>query len=415
MPIQFRRDTLANWALANPVLAAGEPAFERDTNSLKIGDGTAAYKTLPYIGERDAQVMAPGGRLSASPTVPVIPNESTVYATNPIIYYVPYVSDKIVLWDGTKWQSYTFTNATQLNLNTLPVNSVFDIFAYQNNGVVTLIATQWTDLANRAVNLVLLNGIMVKSGNAAHRYLGTIKTNPAGFSTNTTVADTYTGRNIYNYYNQVPRLLTTESTTANTYASSAWRVYNGLAVSGLEFVAGVPSAISASYSGRITGGFLNLSMKTGAVASYVPTNPGVTSNTITFSALSNDVMVGDIVAQTGFAGTPVRITGINRTTNVVTLSAAILIPNPVILRGDFMLGSSALTQTMDVLITSNIGTVNMSNFNSLAFASSTMGVGHRTLSVLQFGSFATYQFGSGFPGTVSAIFSGYTINASLLM
>jgi hypothetical protein len=37
------------WAQQNPVLAAGEPGFELDTGKLKIGTGTTAWNSLPYV------------------------------------------------------------------------------------------------------------------------------------------------------------------------------------------------------------------------------------------------------------------------------------------------------------------------------------------------------------------------------
>lgn len=49
--IQLRRDTAANWTANNPVLAAGEPAYETDTGKFKIGDGSKTYTALPYKGE----------------------------------------------------------------------------------------------------------------------------------------------------------------------------------------------------------------------------------------------------------------------------------------------------------------------------------------------------------------------------
>lgn len=48
--IQLRRDTAANWASANPVLAAGEPGLEIDTALLKYGDGSTPWVDLPYSG-----------------------------------------------------------------------------------------------------------------------------------------------------------------------------------------------------------------------------------------------------------------------------------------------------------------------------------------------------------------------------
>lgn len=46
--IQFRRDTAHNWAVANPVLLAGELGFETDTRKGKVGDGTTTWNNLPY-------------------------------------------------------------------------------------------------------------------------------------------------------------------------------------------------------------------------------------------------------------------------------------------------------------------------------------------------------------------------------
>jgi len=46
--IQFRRDTSANWASANPVLASGELGLVTDTGLYKIGDGATAWTSLTY-------------------------------------------------------------------------------------------------------------------------------------------------------------------------------------------------------------------------------------------------------------------------------------------------------------------------------------------------------------------------------
>lgn len=46
--IQLRRNTAAQAAADNPVLAAGEPGVETDTGKIKIGDGVTAWNTLPY-------------------------------------------------------------------------------------------------------------------------------------------------------------------------------------------------------------------------------------------------------------------------------------------------------------------------------------------------------------------------------
>ena len=54
MRIQFRRDTTANWTLYEDVVpAAGEPCFDVDLHTLKIGDGVTTYENLPTIGGVD--------------------------------------------------------------------------------------------------------------------------------------------------------------------------------------------------------------------------------------------------------------------------------------------------------------------------------------------------------------------------
>ena len=50
-PIQLKRGTYRAFQNVNPLLLEGQPAFEIDTNRLKIGNGINHYMDLPYIGE----------------------------------------------------------------------------------------------------------------------------------------------------------------------------------------------------------------------------------------------------------------------------------------------------------------------------------------------------------------------------
>jgi hypothetical protein len=47
--ILWRRDTTKQWERVNPVLADGEVGLERDTNLLKMGNGSARWLDLPYL------------------------------------------------------------------------------------------------------------------------------------------------------------------------------------------------------------------------------------------------------------------------------------------------------------------------------------------------------------------------------
>lgn len=46
--IRFRHSTATQWTLDNPILADGEPGFESDTGTWKIGNGVDPWTDLPY-------------------------------------------------------------------------------------------------------------------------------------------------------------------------------------------------------------------------------------------------------------------------------------------------------------------------------------------------------------------------------
>lgn len=61
--IQLRRDTAANWASENPILAEGEIGIDLTNNAFKIGDALTAWNDLDYNVPNpsvmtDAQVQA---------------------------------------------------------------------------------------------------------------------------------------------------------------------------------------------------------------------------------------------------------------------------------------------------------------------------------------------------------------------
>lgn len=46
---QLRRGTAAEWTTADPVLRAGEPGIELDTQRFKLGNGSTHWSGLPYF------------------------------------------------------------------------------------------------------------------------------------------------------------------------------------------------------------------------------------------------------------------------------------------------------------------------------------------------------------------------------
>lgn len=65
--IQLRHDTSTNWSSANPLLLAGEFAYETDTGKVKVGDGSNRWNSLPYITDG----------ASSGPTGPTGPTGAT--------------------------------------------------------------------------------------------------------------------------------------------------------------------------------------------------------------------------------------------------------------------------------------------------------------------------------------------------
>lgn len=116
--IQMRRGTAAEWTAANPVLAAGEPGFEKDTNKLKIGDGVTTWSLLPYFVNESA----------------LVPNVQTINAQTGTTF-TPALTDsgKLVSLSNTSGITVTLPQDSAVPF---PVGSRID-FVSLNTGLVT--------------------------------------------------------------------------------------------------------------------------------------------------------------------------------------------------------------------------------------------------------------------------------------
>lgn len=179
----------------------------------------------------EVQGLFSGGRLTLETGVPVSTTDQTSKTT---IYYTPYNGDKISLYDGTNWATYTFTERS-LALGTLTSAKNYDVFLYNNSGTLTLEALAWSTDTARATALVLTNGVYLKSGQTTRRYLGTFRTTSA-----TTTEDSATKRLVWNFNNRVSKnTYVFETTGAWTYQTAAWRYANNNSNNKFEFVAGL--------------------------------------------------------------------------------------------------------------------------------------------------------------------------------
>lgn len=170
-------------------------------------------------------------RLTLTTALPVTTADVTAATT---IYCTPYKGNRIALYSGSAWNVRTsaeFSLAIGAGLSSLP----YDIFCYDNAGTPTLEQLVWTNGTTRATALVLQDGILVKTGATTRRYLGTY--HPSGA---TTTEDSLAKRDLWNYYNRVPRpMRVLEATNTWAYTTATIRAANNSAGNRLNFVIGV--------------------------------------------------------------------------------------------------------------------------------------------------------------------------------
>lgn len=156
--------------------------------------------------------------------------------SNTTIYFSPIDGAQISLYDGSSaWTTISFSE-TSIGLGTLTSGLPYDVFAYNNSGTLGLRSpVAWTNDITRATDLVLQDGVWVKSGATTDRYLGTFYTD----STTTTI-DSRDKRFLWNRYNQRPTHLIAQNETANswTYTTASYRQANGNAANQISFVTG---------------------------------------------------------------------------------------------------------------------------------------------------------------------------------
>jgi hypothetical protein len=181
-----------------------------------------------------------GLRLTLTSATPVTTTDVTGATT---IYFTPYRSGTIALYDGTRWALYT-TAEVSLALGTLTSGKNYDVFAYINSGTVTLeLSAAWTNDTTRADALTTQNGVAVKSGAVTRRHIGTIRT-----TSTTTTADAYLTRYVSNLANPVLRpMKVTDTTDSWTYTNpnAVWRQANASSANAFKYVACEARLLSA--------------------------------------------------------------------------------------------------------------------------------------------------------------------------
>lgn len=159
------------------------------------------------------------GRISASSSGPLA---ETAAGTS--VYFHRFVGDTIALYDGSsEWVEFTIPEtAISVLTSTGTTSKPHDVFVYDSSGL-TLELVAWTNDTTRATALVEQDGVQVKSGATARRYLGTVYINASD-----QVADTTLSRGLWSESHRVRyRDYSTDTTNSWTDAGAGtWSAIN---------------------------------------------------------------------------------------------------------------------------------------------------------------------------------------------
>jgi hypothetical protein len=170
-------------------------------------------------------------RLSLTSGTPVTTSDVTAATT---IYVTLYKGNRMALYDGSTWNLREVVANTPI---TVPATTsqMYDVFAYDNATVVTFETLAWTNDTTRATALTTQDGVLVKSGSATRRYIGSFRTTTVSGQTE----DSFAKRFLWNYYNRVRRpMRVIEATDSWTYTLAVFRQANANTANQLAFIVG---------------------------------------------------------------------------------------------------------------------------------------------------------------------------------
>lgn len=229
-----------DWEVGLGTFVAATPAIARtlvleSSNAgaaVNFGSGTKdVWIDFPAVAAKGVEPSVNDFRLTLTSATPVTTSDVSTATT---LYATPYKGKKIALHNGNFWEELV-SNEFSLALGTLTSGKNYDVFCYNNAGSPALEFLAWTSDSARATALAYQDGILVKSGDATRRYLGSFRT----IST-TQTCDTERQRLLWNYYHRVNKPVKVRESTANwTYNTATPRYANGNSNNRVEVLVGV--------------------------------------------------------------------------------------------------------------------------------------------------------------------------------
>jgi hypothetical protein len=202
--------------------------------NLSSGEVSISNQTVHLVASNLSQ-----GRLTLTSNTPVLSSNVTG-AIN--IFYTPYIGNQISLYINNTWEVKTFSELT-LSLSGLTTDTLYDVFIFDNNGVLTLQAVAWADstagASARNSSLIYLNGVRVKSSDN-RKYLGTFRTSATGqteFSFQRNNDSSPCKLFLINEFNKIKFDAWKGVVPSHTYTTSSWRSVNNNTSFQIQFLA----------------------------------------------------------------------------------------------------------------------------------------------------------------------------------
>jgi hypothetical protein len=192
-----------------------------DNFQVELGDTATAFEGI-QVKEWQGQPVdnsVCNAVLTLTTGVPIMTSSVTA-ATS--VFITPYKGDRIALWGGKGWTLSRFKEQ-EISLSGFAADSVWDVFAYDNGGVVAFETLIWTSQTARATAITYQDGVLCKSGDKTRRYVGSFGTTSTIGQTEWVVGGSAAGGSrisllVYSEY------LSEKIKTSNVDTTSTWNV-----------------------------------------------------------------------------------------------------------------------------------------------------------------------------------------------
>jgi hypothetical protein len=243
---------------------------------------TAVWTGITNTASPGAVIPPPGGYLTTVSGTPIITADS-ISVTN--VFYTPYTSNQIPIYNGTTFIATTFTELTLTLVSAHAASTIYDFFVFNNNGIVTLVTgPAWSNSSAGTsargsgagtTQITRISGLWVNAVSMTARNGSTTYTVPAnqGLYVGSLSVDGSAGQvschrtfgqsrkfGIWNAYNRVPIYLKAGDATASWLQTASLAPINGNTANSLELFSGLQEEVadmryaSHAVTGLVSGG-----------------------------------------------------------------------------------------------------------------------------------------------------------------